>query len=184
MGFRARASAGVSFGDIQEGSGRLSKIDRAPAWIDRRVVPQPPQFLPRPRSYVMGAPRRAGLILRSFRRPRDLCAERAGGVRISQPRHGWRGGPIGLPTRGSYPKARTSVMASDFLPRSGWSESEAQPVESASQGPRGAGWVIAALYIFSAVVIVSWLGGWGENSPQTAAPPTTQHQHSTHGTQG
>jgi hypothetical protein len=65
-------------------------------------------------------------------------------------------------------------MASDLL---------SQSSQSASQGPRGAGWVIAALYIFSAVVVFSWFSGWGDNSPQTAAPPV-QHQHSTHGTQG
>jgi len=76
-------------------------------------------------------------------------------------------------------------MTSDLLPRSGWAESEAQPGRAESQGPRGAGWVIAALYVFCAIVVASWFTGWGENSPQTAAPPPAQHQqHSTHGAHG
>jgi len=75
-------------------------------------------------------------------------------------------------------------MTSELLPRSAWNESDAQPGRSEHQGPRGARWVIAALYVFSAVVIASWWGGWGENnnSPQAATPPA-QH-HSTHNPQG
>jgi hypothetical protein len=87
-------------------------------------------------------------------------------------------GSLGYLPRGGATEARTSGMTSDLLPRSAWNQSDAQPGPAESQGPRGAGWVIAALYIFCAVVLASWFGGWGENSPQTAAPPA-QH-HSTH----
>ncbi len=74
-------------------------------------------------------------------------------------------------------------MSIQVLPRSGWHESQARPGQSVSRGPRGAGWLVAALYVFCAVVFASWFGGWGENSPQTADPPP-QHQHSTHATHG
>jgi len=72
-------------------------------------------------------------------------------------------------------------MASQISARSDWNEREA--AQSEKRGPRGAGWVIAALYVFSAVVVASWFGPWADDSAQTAAPPV-QHQHSTHGTQG
>lgn len=70
-------------------------------------------------------------------------------------------------------------MSIHVLPRSGWNESEAQPGQSESRGPRGAVWVIAALYLFCALVFAGWLGGWDENGPRTADPPP-QHQHSIH----
>jgi hypothetical protein len=74
-------------------------------------------------------------------------------------------------------------MADQLSPQSDWGDRQAQSGRVDRPGPRGAGWVIAALYIFSAVVVVSWFTGWGDDRPQTAAPPV-QHQHSTHGTQG
>lgn len=67
-------------------------------------------------------------------------------------------------------------MTSELLPRSGWNPSEARG-ESESNGPRGARWVVAALYVIFALIIVSWYTGWGENSPQTAAPAAPQPQH-------
>jgi hypothetical protein len=73
-------------------------------------------------------------------------------------------------------------MASYLPPRADLSEGPAQSSEAKPQGPRGAGWIIAALYIFSALVLASWAGGWGESNPQAAAPPAPQHSiHGTHG---
>jgi hypothetical protein len=74
-------------------------------------------------------------------------------------------------------------MASQVSLRSDWRETPAQSGQVEKQGPRGAGWLIAALYIFSAVVFASWFAPWGADSAQTAAPPP-QHQHSIHGPQG
>jgi hypothetical protein len=74
-------------------------------------------------------------------------------------------------------------MASQFSARSDWNQSETQAGQSGSRGPRGAVWVIAALYVFSAIVFASWFGPWADDSAQTAAPPA-QHQHSTRPTQG
>jgi hypothetical protein len=96
---------------------------------------------------------------------------------------------LGGENRFGYPRAgvseaRTKVaMTSDLLPRSGWDESQAQSGGSEKRGPRGAGWVIAALYIFSAIVFATWFGPWGDDNRQVADPPQ-QHQHSIHGTQG
>jgi hypothetical protein len=73
-------------------------------------------------------------------------------------------------------------MASHLPSHSGWSEEPAQSSEAVRHGPRGAVWVIAALYIFCAFVFTSWAEGWGENNPQAAAPPAPQHSiHGTHG---
>jgi hypothetical protein len=73
-------------------------------------------------------------------------------------------------------------MASFDAARSGWSEGPVQSSEAQPHRPRGAIWVIAALYVFCAVVLVSWAEGWGDNNPQTAAPPAPQHSiHGTHG---
>jgi hypothetical protein len=63
-------------------------------------------------------------------------------------------------------------MTSDLLPR------------SEKRGPRGAGWVVAALYLFSAAVFASWFGPWGDDNNRQIADPPPQHQHSIHGTQG
>lgn len=71
-------------------------------------------------------------------------------------------------------------MTSHLLSQSGWDQAQAT---SERRGPRGAVWVVAAVYLFSALVFASWIEGWGDNAPQTAAPPP-QHQHSTHPTQG
>jgi hypothetical protein len=74
-------------------------------------------------------------------------------------------------------------MASHLPSRSGWSEEPAQPSAAGPRRLRGAVWVIAALYIFCALVFTSWAEGWGENNPQAAAPPAAP-QHSIHGAHG
>jgi hypothetical protein len=65
-----------------------------------------------------------------------------------------------------------------------WNASAAQSSQSEGRRARGAGWVIAALYVFCALVVVSWFGPWANNDRSETAAPPPQHQHSTHATQG
>ncbi len=71
-------------------------------------------------------------------------------------------------------------MTSDIPPQSAPDASRAP--SGTPQRPRGAAWVVAALYLFSGAVFASWLQRSGE-SHQTADPPP-QHQHSIHPTNG
>jgi len=74
-------------------------------------------------------------------------------------------------------------MASQFLAQTGWSETQAQTGQAERRGPRGAVWIVVALYIFSALVLTSWAGGWGEENARASAPPPQhpQHQHAPQG---
>ncbi len=47
------------------------------------------------------------------------------------------------------------------------------------EGAPGAGWLVAGIYLFSALVFAAYLEGWGERNPHTAAPPAAYR--STHG---
>jgi len=71
-------------------------------------------------------------------------------------------------------------MASQFPSRSDWSAKQAQSGRAERSGPRGAGWVVAALYLFCALVLTSWAEGWGEEDYHAAAPPA-QHEHAPRG---
>ncbi len=78
---------------------------------------------------------------------------------------------------GADPQARTDgIMANQF-------ETQAQTGEVERRGPRGAVWVVVALYIFSALVLTSWAGGWGEENARASVPPPQhpQHQHAPQG---
>jgi hypothetical protein len=60
---------------------------------------------------------------------------------------------------------------------------ESRAPSGTPQRPRGAVWVVTALYLFSGAVFASWLKGSGESNSRTADPPP-QHQHSIHPTNG
>jgi hypothetical protein len=72
-------------------------------------------------------------------------------------------------------------MTSDIPPQSAPDETQAPSGTSRRPRPRGAAWVVAALYIFSGAVFASWLKG---ESNSHAADPPPQHQHSIHPTNG
>ncbi len=54
-------------------------------------------------------------------------------------------------------------------------DSLSRRLHSARPGAPGAGWLIAAVYIFSALVFAAYLEGWGEKNPHTASPPAAHH---------
>ena len=44
-------------------------------------------------------------------------------------------------------------------------------------GPRGRGIVLAAFYLFAAVMFTGWVEGWWDHNPHVAAPATVQTNH-------
>ena len=63
-------------------------------------------------------------------------------------------------------------MDTDRTPRAG--------AYGGGRGPRGRGWVIAAFYVFAAIVLTGWAEGWWQNSPHATAPQPGLQQ-TTHG---
>jgi len=73
-------------------------------------------------------------------------------------------------------------MTSGLPPRSDGRERQARSgrPDLEKQGLRGAGWVLAAFYIFAAVVFTGWAEGWWQHTSHAAAPPAAS-QRASHG---
>ena len=55
-----------------------------------------------------------------------------------------------------------------------------QPVTITGSGPRGAVWVVAAFYLFAAVIFTSWMMDNGRSNYASSAPAPAPAHHSIH----